>query len=186
MFLSKFVLSYRGVLPSKEMRALWGRNHNTLRTNTGFRLRFPSHSPDPFCQSIKLFQPLAVAETHQVHLNTCELETPGNYSDFPLLENPRDGDWENCTVLWTKPFHRNILTVEVLLTSHGIHTSFYRFSVPSQCSERPWSQKQEITIYFYLIHSTGLLWKGFIAWLPKCRNYAELVSPEKQKPSGHF
>lgn len=92
VFLSKFVLSYRGVLPSKEMRAPWGRNHNTLRTNTGFRLRFPSHSPDPFCQSIKLFQPLAVAETHQVHLNTCELETPGNYSDFAFLENPRDGD----------------------------------------------------------------------------------------------
>lgn len=82
------------------MRAPWVRNHSvyySLRTNAGFRL-------DPillfFCQSTT-FSNLCLWLKHtrhsgKTHLNMCELETSGNYSDLPSLKNPRNGDWENC------------------------------------------------------------------------------------------
>lgn len=127
----------------------------------------------------------------KTHLNMCELETSGNYSDLPSLKNPRNGDWENCHspldrtipqkwtfLLWRWCWHPTV-------SGHQDEFPLQVFSSQSVFRETMIT-KQEITVYLYLIHSTGLLWEGLIAWLPKRRNYAELVSPEKQKLSGHF
>lgn len=177
------------------MRAPWVRNHSTLRRNTGFRLRFLSHCPDPFGQSIKLFWPLAVAEAHQAqwqgtsgHMwagNFWKLQwfalfgEPWGWGLRELPESSGPNHSSKTFSLWQWCWHPMVSTRqdEFLLQVFSSHPVF---------RGRPWSQKQEITIYFYLTHSTGLLREGFIAWLPKCRNYAELVSPEKQKSSGHF
>lgn len=177
----------QGCLTQQEDESTMGEESQLSQDKYRIQAGIPVPLPWSFLSNIKLLQHLAVYNTRhsgKAHLNMCELETPGNYSDLPFLKNSRDGDWESChspldQTLPQKHSHCGG-DADIPWYPYIKMNSSYRFSVPRQCSERPWSHKQEITIYFYLIHSTGLLRKGFIAWLPKCRNYAELVSLEKQ------